>query len=149
MAKVTVQSLDEARTYIDSIDFTQIIGKMVERDGWLRSDARRCCELYRRYLFLRRKYSHDHKLPPSKEIDEVWHYHILDTKKYRRDCDAIFGEYHDHYPYFGFDDLTEHGDLSEAFETTKIFFSEEFNGEHIYKVKNIYSKIAKFIKSFC
>ena len=32
MSKVTALSLEEARAYIDSIDFTQIIGKMVERE---------------------------------------------------------------------------------------------------------------------
>lgn len=148
MSNHDVASLEEARNYIDAIDFSKIINKMVERDGWLKSDALKVCKLYRRYLYLRRKYSEAHRLPPTKEIDEFWHYHILETKKYRNDCQVIFGEYHDHYPYFGFDDVTDLDDLSEAFQTTQKLYGQEFNGEKIYKVRNKYSKIVEFIKKW-
>jgi hypothetical protein len=31
----------------------------------------------------------------------VGHRHILDTAAYREDCEAIFGRFLDHFPYFG------------------------------------------------
>lgn len=139
-------TLEEAKRYIDAIDFTEILNKMVKREGWLRSDALQVCAQYRNYLYLRRKYKNQHKLPPTEEVDTMWHNHILDTKKYRKDCVAIFGEYHDHYPYFGFDKFTNKDDLREAFEITQKLYSEEFNGKQLYKVRNIYSTIASFIK---
>jgi hypothetical protein len=37
----------------------------------------------------------------AKIVDEIWHQHILDTHAYHRDCDAIFGSYLHHFPYFG------------------------------------------------
>ena len=39
---------------------------------------------------------------PTRQLDHVWHTHMLDTAKYRADCDWVFGYFLDHFPYFGF-----------------------------------------------
>ena len=41
------------------------------------------------------------QMVPNGDIDEIWHMHILDTRAYMADCNALFGEYLHHYPYFG------------------------------------------------
>lgn len=138
-------TLAQAKAYIQQIDFSQIINKMVKRDGWLRRDARRVCGLYKNYLFLRKKYHKQYKLPPSIEIDEFWHYHILDTRKYQQDCEKIFGKYHHHYPYFGFDDHSNLEDLAKAFSETRRLHQLEF-GQPIYQVRNVYSKWIRWLK---
>lgn len=143
-----VPTLEEAKAYIYSIDFSRIINKMVQHQGWLRSDAEKVCEMYRNFMFLRKKYGKTHQLPPSEDMDEFWHVHILDTKKYRKDCDAIYGEYIDHYPYFGIDEVTDFEDLGQAFVTMQELYAKEFNGAEIYQVRNIFSKIAAFFKGF-
>ena len=55
---------------------------------------------YRHFLHLHRLFP-GYELVPTKLLDEVWHLHILDTAKYREDCDRLFGHFLDHYPYFG------------------------------------------------
>lgn len=35
---------------------------------------------------------------PSADVDEIWHQHILHTKKYTADCEAAFGRYVHHFP---------------------------------------------------
>src|SRR5882672_8892843 len=55
---------------------------------------------YRRFLTLHLRYP-DRTLVPSALLDLVWHYHILDTRKYMEDCERIFGYYLHHDPYFG------------------------------------------------
>lgn len=35
---------------------------------------------------------------PNKQIDEMWHEHILDTRKYSDDCQTVFGYYLHHTP---------------------------------------------------
>ena len=57
--------------------------------------------------------------PPRKPT----HQHILDTIAYRADCEAIFGFYLDHFPYFGMrgdDDaqalVDSYGDTLEIYE---------------------------------
>jgi hypothetical protein len=55
---------------------------------------------YRKFLALQLVYP-DADIVPCKIVDEMWHRHILDTAAYREDCQAIFGEFLDHFPYFG------------------------------------------------
>jgi len=37
----------------------------------------------------------------SKDVDEFWHTHILQTMKYHRDCETVFGKYLHHNPHVG------------------------------------------------
>lgn len=119
--------------YIRNIDFSMIIEKMVVHRGWRREDAQEACRLYRNFLILVIKYP-DKTLPPSEDIDEFWHYHILDSKKYRDDCKTLFGGHLDHYPYIGIDGKTEMSDASNTFEEVQRLHFEEF-GEYIYEVR--------------
>ena len=87
-------------------------------------------------LYIWFKYT-DKILPPSEDIDEFWHYHILDTKKYHQDCFKIFGCYRHHNPYFGFGDNKPA--LMEAFADTLTLYIKEF-AEELYAIEEIYPK---------
>jgi hypothetical protein len=63
---------------------------------------------------------------PCKVVDEIWHRHILDTAAYRRDCEAIFGRFLDHYPYFGMRDQAEAQELSDAYADTLDLYRDSF-----------------------
>ena len=39
---------------------------------------------------------------PTRQLDHVWHTHMLDTSKYRADCDWVFGFFLDHSRTSGF-----------------------------------------------
>ena len=124
--------LHQAKKYINELDFSPIINKLITRHKWLKIEAEETCKQYRRYLYLLKKYaknSDQPSFPPSDDIDEFWHHHILDTKKYQQDCQAIFGRYLHHYPYFGADSKTTITDLQSAFEKTKNLYLKEFNEE--------------------
>lgn len=134
-------SLAQARSYIYSIDFTSIVNKLIKHNGWLSKDAHNTCLLYRNFLYLNKKYQQQlGALPPSEDIDEFWHNHILDTEKYERDCHAIFGRFFHHYPYLGIDDKTNLDDLYRAFSTTQNLYLKEF-GEKIHPTKSRYPKV--------
>ncbi len=60
---------------------------------------------------------------PGSEADKVWHNHILDTPKYRRDCNDIFDGYLDHQALDG--EPTK--EQIAAIETTKKLSSELFD----------------------
>lgn len=138
--------LEKARLYIDTIDFSMIIKKMVEHQGWLQKEAETVCRLYQNFLFLNKKYGGVYpELPPSEDIDEFWHNHILDTKNYRKDCEIIFGAYFDHYPYFGIDGHTTSANLESAFETVQKLHFKEY-GEQIFEVRNAWSMVVAFLK---
>jgi hypothetical protein len=118
-------AFESARQYIESIELSMIENNMATRQGWSANEAKQAGQLYRNYLILRCKYPEEN-LPPSKEVDEVWHNHILDTKKYREDCEAIFGRFFDHYPYFGMDETSTQEDLERAFQRMQQLHTEEF-----------------------
>jgi hypothetical protein len=60
-------------------------------------DAREAVRRYKNFLILLLRYP-DEILAPAPDIDEAWHNHILFTREYIRDCQAIFGEYLHHTP---------------------------------------------------
>ena len=140
MLNPAVPSLEEAKKYIDTIDFSQIIDKMVVKDKWKKQHAEQVCQYYKNFLFLNKKYQHEYEmLPPSEEIDEFWHNHILDTKKYMQDCDNIFGSYLHHYPYLGIDNKTTMEDAQRFFDKTQELHQKEF-GEPISDVRKPFFK---------
>lgn len=142
----SIPTLEESKAYIYSIDFSMIINKMVKHLGWSEKEGRALCAVYRNFLFLNRKYLNQYgQLPPSEELDEFWHNHILDTSKYRQDCEKIFGNYFDHYPYFGIDEKSNLDDLQNSFEMMKNLYKEEF-GEEFPKITNRFSKIIALVK---
>lgn len=151
MTTLSSLSIDEAKKYIYAIDFTPIIHKMVHHLNGRRSEVEKACELYRNFLFLQKKYGDKHMLPPSEEIDEFWHNHILDTAKYRQDCEIIFGRYLDHYPYFGIDEKTDLNDLDNAFKMTQELHLKEFGyiieGIRRIKVSEVFSNIINAFKA--
>lgn len=94
--------------------------------------------VYRQFLTLRQRYP-ERTLVPSALIDLVWHYHILDTRKYIDDCDRLFGGYLHHDPYFGIDDnsLAEN---QEAWADTCKLWELEFSESMIGKAHRCSSK---------
>lgn len=80
---------------------------------------------YRKFLALHLAYP-EMAVVPCEPVDEMWHQHILDTAAYRDDCDAIFGRFLDHYPYFGMRDEADARDLDAAYERTVECYVDAF-----------------------
>ncbi|GAA6131878.1 glycine-rich domain-containing protein [Halopseudomonas sabulinigri] len=80
---------------------------------------------YRRFLSLKCLYP-SVALVPSKQVDVIWHAHILDTRAYREDCHAIFGRFIDHYPYFGIYGEEDYQELTNAFAHTVALYEKHF-----------------------
>ena len=99
---------DAVRDYINRMDFTALKQKLTLPPLWgghswtpERADAVEA--KYKKWLFLQRKYENIALSPgpPGRDLDIVWHYHILDTEAYIRDTAQIFGRYLHHPPDFG------------------------------------------------
>jgi hypothetical protein len=130
-----IEDLQEVREYIFSIDFSALKARMIDEHApevdWSRDRLDYVEELYKRWLFLKRK--HEFKsLPPSDDIDKFWHCHMLDTRAYLRDTQIIFGYYLHHFPYFGIRSEADKAELLRAWEETQRLNEEEF-GEAIYE----------------
>jgi len=130
---------------VDRVKF--LVGKAVDRDiaevdlemvkmklrepkegiGWNREQCEDAEIEYKRYLMLCREYPHPHyAIVPNKIMDTMWHYHILDTRAYCRDCDKLFGGYFHHFPYFGLRGKEDEKQLEQSFEVTKLLYQKTF-----------------------
>ena len=132
LSKLGIPSLESAFQYIYSIDFSMLIYKITKPDPniariWDTDSAQKAIMYYKNYLWLLRKYSQEYPvIPPSIDIDEIWHHHILDTYKYHEDCAAIFGQYLHHYPYFGMRGEADFQELERTFKITQQLYFKEF-----------------------
>ncbi|WP_229409049.1 glycine-rich domain-containing protein [Massilia yuzhufengensis] len=94
-------------------------------EGWSAMRADAVETEYRRFLFLMKKYP-DAGASPSVDVDTFWHYHILDTMKYARDCEAAFGYFLHHYPYVGIGEGADEGDHESGGERMRAIYEAEF-----------------------
>ena len=119
---------------VAALDLSMVKMKIQDPDegkGWT---PEQCDEVeleYKRYLTLNLRFP-DHAVVPTKEMDQMWHYHILDTRAYHADCEKVFGEYFHHFPYFGMRSDDDERALESAFEETCALYRQEF-GEDLLR----------------
>ncbi len=109
------------------VDLSRINRKLQYDDPECWTDERLAAaeETYRRFLALNLLYPQE-TLAVNRVLDDYWHAHILDTEKYARDCDAIFGKMLHHYPYFGLPGEEDEGEHFVAFGVTQEIWEKAF-----------------------
>jgi len=126
---VRLVDLAATRRYINAIDFSLLKEKLSRPDfglAWPEEKILRVEREYRNWLFLRRKYEPEALTPTSKDMDEFWHAHILDTKSYHTHTAKIFGSYLHHFPYFGLRGASDYQNLVIATRRTHELYLAEF-----------------------
>lgn len=126
--QVTLEDNKKLRL-IDELDLEPIAFKLRLEHEWSIEQINHAVGQYRLWLKMVALHPNE-SIIPNKEVDEVWHTHILDTRKYAEDCDNIFGRFIHHFPYFGLRDEADRQDLQEAFDQSQAMMLEEF-GENL------------------
>ncbi len=120
---------DEAFASLDvSLDLSDVRMKLADADegpGLNEAQIDLMEGEYRKFLALQLAHP-EATIVPCKIVDEIWHRHILDTAAYRRDCEAIFGRFVDHYPYFGMRSEAEAEELNDAYVGTLGLYRDAF-----------------------
>ena len=93
-----------AKRHISHLDLSSVRASLVEKKRWTVEQTVRVEYDYKRFLYAMARKHQDDIISPPDQVDEFWHQHILDTRKYRADCDTIFGHYVDHIPGLGPDE---------------------------------------------
>ena len=108
------------------LNLDPIMAKLCHREkgaAWELDRARAAAEQYRRWLWLFSQNPGEH-FSPSPDIDNVWHMHILDTRKYADDCAVLFGHLLHHNPYSGWEsDEAEHEHQLNYIRTCEMYFA--------------------------
>lgn len=113
---------------VAAIDMSMVKMKLQDADegaGWTPAECEEAELEYKRYLTLNMRYE-DRAIVPTKQIDTMWHFHILDTRAYHKDCDEVFGEYFHHFPYFGMRGDDDAQDLEDSFYETAELYEKDF-----------------------
>jgi hypothetical protein len=106
---------------LKSLNLWQIAAYLIESKkgcGWTLPQAFRAIGRYKTFLFVSYLYP-EVLLVPTPEIDRVWHVHILHTRKYRKDCEILFGHFIDHEPGSELLGESHQPNINEAFAQTQ------------------------------
>lgn len=134
-----MNSTENSIAYIKALDLSQIIYKLSAHMGWSQKHAEQVSGMYRNFLILKLKYPDITILPPSDDIDEFWHMHILDTKNYQIQCYEIFGQYLNHNPFIDWDGSATEEELEQGFNTFLELYKKEF-GVEVKKVRGFFAR---------
>src|SRR5712691_11040907 len=129
-AQLTTKPVQQVIAAIQALDLDPIKLKLMdpeEGQGWSREYADRMELAYKRFLTLLVTHPEE-TIAPSKDVDKVWHGHILDTLKYAEDCQNVLGYFLHHFPYFGMRGEEDAKNLAAAAENMKRLYQQEFGG---------------------
>lgn len=124
----TLTSEEALRQVEAHVDLRNVLRKLADADegpGYDESRLELMATEYRRFLALQVMHPGE-DIVPCKIVDEMWHRHILDTRAYAADCDALFGEFLHHYPYFGMNGPQDAQDLNDAYSATLERYQDAF-----------------------
>src|SRR5271170_6087250 len=114
--------------FTQGLDLAPIKYKLIKEKGWTFERADAVEPQYKAFLFLIGAKVRG-EFVPTFDVDEMWHAHILDTRKYMTDCAQHFGEYIHHYPYLGMKDEADRSRTERFFASTWETVSTAFNIE--------------------
>jgi hypothetical protein len=97
--------------------------------SWTRTDAAQALRRYERFLCLIAAHP---GIPqaPTRDIDEMWHLHMLSPRAYHHDCMRLFGDILDHDGGFGKGE-GEAAQLQATFEQTARMWQEMYGEPYV------------------
>lgn len=143
--------LKSALTLVDKWDFSQTRIKLggASYCGW---DLKRITEAeldYKRFLALA-KAAPDLPIVPSRDLDRFWHEHILDTRRYAKDCYELFGDFFHHNPFFGMNGSEDEAEWIAAAEQSSTIWQIAFDND-LYRIQDIEttSHVVRHCRAHC
>ena len=134
---LTDRPVEQVIAAINALDLESVKVRAMDPElgeGWTREYAEGIERGYRTYLTMLAKYpDHAEDILLSKDVDEFWHTHILQTIKYTEDCEAVFGNYLHHAPHIG--EVTQ-ADVERRIalaEKTRRLYQREFGHAENYE----------------
>jgi hypothetical protein len=97
LPNLTTNQVNAASAKVDSLDLTNVRLYCQQQHGWDSTYASEVEEGYRRYLSLHLLFP-ETRFVATKDVDLFWHTHILHTRQYEADSEAVFGKMFHHDP---------------------------------------------------
>lgn len=125
MEFVSEKEILKVQEKVAQVDFSMQVNKMIEYNKLDKDYVMACMQQYKNFLVLQMVYK-DVDFVPNGMIDEAWHQHILDTAKYREDCNMLFGRFLEHYPYFGLRGKEDENRWNKASDSSERVYEHHF-----------------------
>ena len=113
---------------VDALDLSLVRMTLVRDEGVTEEEALEIELYYKNFLKLRQKFPDD-PIVPTKSIDKMWHHHILHTRKYMEDCDAVFGHYLHHEPNTQKGNAAVEAEMKKCFKVTRARYIEAYGSD--------------------
>ena len=81
---------------ISALNLDEIASHIVKERRWKPNRLLEALNGYFQFLYLAGEYPSNTVVPWSRDIDVIWHAHILETEKYDADCKNLFGRFIHH-----------------------------------------------------
>lgn len=131
-ARLTTKPVQEVVAAIQALDLESVKSRLTDADigeGWTREHADGIEIAYKHYLTMLVKYPEDaDDILLSEDVDEFWHTHILQTRKYLEDCQHVFGNFLHHEPHVGEVTTADIEKRTVQAEKTRRLYEQEFGG---------------------
>jgi hypothetical protein len=129
---VTTKPTNEVLAAIQALDLESVKTRLMDRElgeGWTREYADSVEDAYKTFLSMVVKHQdRAEEIMLSKDVDEFWHTHILQTMKYADDCEAVFGKFLHHAPHVGELTSADHERRAALTAKTRELYEREFGG---------------------
>lgn len=96
-SKEVVACASSKATTLPTFDLLKVMQRVKKETKWPQNRLDRAEHDY--LLFLQRAKQTRGKVEPTKDVDKVWHAHILYTRQYATDCLNYFGYFLHHQPH--------------------------------------------------
>jgi hypothetical protein len=112
---------------VNNLDLGGVANKLMFKYGWTAEKTQEAINRYKLFLYIKSVYPAA-GLVPTKEIDDVWHEHIMiNLLKYNQDCNYLFGYILNHCSAIDSEQNKQMRQThQQAFNTTKALFEEFF-----------------------
>ena len=133
--RLTAKPAHEVIAAIQALDLEPVKLRVMDAElgeGWTREYADSIELAYKNYLTMLAKYQeHAEDILLSRDVDEFWHTHILQTIKYTEDCERVFGTFLHHSPHVGERSQADMEKRSVLAEKTRDLYQREFGSARI------------------
>jgi hypothetical protein len=103
-----------------TFDLSYVVEQLVakaEYAAWSRPRFDQAVQEYARFLVLCKLFP-TRQLAPAPDADEIWHRHMLNSRRYMADCQAYFGYYLHHEPNSSADETEGDDETAVLYEQT-------------------------------
>jgi hypothetical protein len=110
---------------VAAMDLSPVVMQLVNYKGWSMERAAAAERRYRRFFYLKAILP-EGMASPTEEVDEFWHQHIINTRQYGPDCQAVVGRFL-HHTFLSLDDPEQAREAQTVWLATWVCYEALFD----------------------